>query len=184
MWDRRAWVADIGWIVRHLGDTRSRLLAEVAGLSEDAFALRPSPKEWSAAHVLEHLAILEERLVQHFRKMAAGTAPATVSLLDRARCLPPRLVVSRRIRIRAPRVVAPGIPGSKQALLERLASSRAELLAFIEETRGRDLSSLRSVHRLLGGLDLYGWWELIGYHEERHRRQIVELRRKLGLPGR
>jgi hypothetical protein len=175
-------MADIGWISRHLDDTRRRLIAEVADLNETDLARQPAPEEWSAAQVLEHLAVMEGRLVPHFRGMLAGMVPGAVSLFDRLRCLPPRLVVWRGIRVRAPRVVAPGIPAAKQALLDRLASSRADLLAFVEETRGRDLSSLRLVHPLLGGLDLYGWWELIGHHEERHRRQIALIRRKLRLP--
>lgn len=174
-------MADRSRIVTHLSDTRGRLLAEVADLGEDDLGRAPASGAWSVAQVLEHLAVMEGRLVPHFRRMAAGTASGTVSLLDRVRCLPPRLAAWRGIRVRAPRVVAPGTPGPKQALLERLASSRRDLLAFIEETRGRDLSPLRLVHPALGGLNLYGWWEVIGYHEERHRRQIEEIRQALGL---
>lgn len=173
-------MADLDRTLTLLDDTRSRLLAEVAPMPGDDFARRPAPDAWSAGHVLDHLAVLEGRLVPHFRAMVAGTKPSTVSLFDRLRCLPPRVVLWRGIRIRNPKIVAPAEqPPSREELLTRLAGSRADLKAFIAENRDRDLTRYRLVHKALGGIHLYAWFEMIACHEERHRQQIVEIRAAL-----
>jgi hypothetical protein len=173
-------VADLDRTLKLLEDTRSRLLAEVEPMALDDFGRRPAPEAWSAAHVLDHLAVLEGRLVPHFRAMVAGTKPSTVSLFDRLRCLPPRIVLWRGIRIRNPKIVAPAEqPPGREELVARLRTSRADLVSFIEENRDRDLTRYRLVHKALGGIHLYAWFEMIACHEERHRQQIAEIRESL-----
>ncbi|MFB3144674.1 MAG: DinB family protein [Candidatus Methylomirabilales bacterium] len=172
-------MGNIDQILRHLDETRSRLLDEVADLDADQFRRQPSPTEWSAAQVLDHLALVESQLSRHFRAMVEGKVPTTVRMVDRLRRLPPRLAAYRLIKAQNPRSVTPGDVQPKEQLLARLAQSRVDLKALIAETRERELSKLRFAHLALGGFNLYEWFAFIGYHEERHRKQIVEIKSKI-----
>ena len=172
-------MSNIDHILRHLDETRSHLLDEVADLAPDQFGRQPSPMAWSAAHVLDHLALVESQLNHHFRAMVEGKVPTTVGMVDRLRRLPPRLAAWRIIKVKNPGAVSPGEVQPKEQLLARLAQSRVDLKALIADTRDRDLSKLRFAHFALGGFNLYEWFAFIGYHEERHRKQIVEIKTKI-----
>ncbi len=170
---------DLEGILAHLDGTRGRLLASVTDLSPEAFARRPAANQWSAAEVLDHLAILEASLVPLFRDLVEGRRRPRIRLFDRLRRLPPSLTVYRFLKGRAPKRVEPGAVQPRDSLLARLTDSRAALRALIEDSRDRDLSGLAWVHFVFGALSLDDWFYFIGYHEERHRRQILEIRRTL-----
>jgi hypothetical protein len=167
-------------ILAHLDDTRGRLLASITDLSPEAFARRPAANAWSTAEVLDHLAILEASLVPLFRDLIEGRRKPKIGLFDRLRRLPPSLTVHRFVKGRAPKRVEPGAIQSRETLLGRLADSRSALRSLIEDSRSRDLSGLAWVHFIFGALRLDDWFYFIGYHEERHRRQIAEIRNSLG----
>jgi GNAT superfamily N-acetyltransferase len=166
-------------LVGHLASMRSALLAEVERVAVPDFARRPAEGRWCVAEVLEHLANVEERVASLLSDVIAGRRTLRVSLFDRLRRLPPRLVASRRYRVRAPRIVEPRATPTREVALARLAASRTALLALLEEHRGHDVGRFLVTHAALGAQDLHGWAELIGFHEERHRRQITEIRSAL-----
>lgn len=173
-------MADVDRLLALLARTRSALIAEARTFGAEGFGRSPAPGRWSAAHVLDHLAVMEGRLAPHFCAMVEGTRPGTVGPWDRVRCLPPSLALWRGIRVPNPKIVDPAKqPGGCAELIAKLTSSRRQLVTLIEATRGRDLGHLRLVHGFLGGLNLYGWWELIAHHEERHRQQLIEIREAL-----
>lgn len=171
---------DVEGLFRHLDSTRSRLVLEVMPLEADAFARPPGPSAWSTAQILDHLFLVESKLVGQFRATVEGRAPGAVRFFDRLRKLPPRLVAFRLLKAKHPEIVTPGEVRPKAELLAHLARSREDLKAFVVETRDRDLSTLRFVHFAFGALNLYEWFWFIGYHEERHRRQIADLKRQVG----
>lgn len=166
-------------LARHLEETRARLLAEVERVPEGAYARPPAAGRWCVAEVLDHLASVEERVGPLMRDVIEGRRQVRVGLFDRLRRLPPRLVARRLFRIEAPKVVRPrGSPGRTE-VLGRLAASRTALLALIEDCADRDVSAFQAPHVVLGAMDLHGWAEMIGHHEDRHRRQIAEIRESL-----
>jgi len=66
--------------------------------------------------------------------------------------------------------------------VERAILSRADkllhaerTLAFIEETRDRDLSKYSMPHPFLGTLNAYEWLQFIASHEIRHTKQMREI---------
>jgi hypothetical protein len=166
-------------LLAHLRATRERLLSEVAAVSDADFVRRPVDERWCVAEVVEHLANVEARVTPLLRDLVEGRRVVKVSWLDRLRRLPPRLGELRLFKIRATRLVAPQRVPGRGEVLERLTASRAALLGLLEDCRGRDVSRLRLPHRVLGAQDVHGWAQFIGHHEERHRKQIVEIREDL-----
>jgi hypothetical protein len=56
-----------------------------------------------------------------------------------------------------------------------LRDVRERTLAFLEETKGRDLSKYRWPHAFLGALNVYEWFQFIASHEVRHEKQLREI---------
>ena len=63
----------------------------------------------------------------------------------------------------------------KQRSFEGLDCRARSYVAFIESTRGTDVSLYRFQHPFLGSLNMYDWFRMIGHHELRHAKQIREL---------
>jgi hypothetical protein len=63
----------------------------------------------------------------------------------------------------------------KEEMLSDLREVREGTLAFIGETRGRDLSRCSMTHPFLGTLTAYEWFQFIASHEIRHTKQMAEI---------
>jgi hypothetical protein len=58
---------------------------------------------------------------------------------------------------------------------------RADTLALLDQVRGRDLGGLCLKHPVFGGMLCMDMMEWVGWHEERHRRQLVRAGQALGV---
>ena len=86
------------------------------------------------------------------------------------------VVESRLIRRKAPSPPPDTqLLPEKEEMLAELRGVRERTLAFIEETRGRDLRPYRYKHSFLGSLNLYEWFQFIASHEVRHTKQMREI---------
>jgi len=86
------------------------------------------------------------------------------------------MIVERRvIRRQAPAALEPQVVGGKEEMLAELRGVRERTLAFIEETRGRNLSRYNMPHSFLGNLNAYDWLQFIASHEIRHTKQMREI---------
>jgi DinB family protein len=63
----------------------------------------------------------------------------------------------------------------KEEMLAHLQEVRRRTLAFMEETRGKDLCLYSMTHPFLGTLNAYEWFQLIASHEVRHTKQMKEI---------
>jgi hypothetical protein len=160
-------------------DRRARLLAEVDGLLEPQFSAVPGEGEWSTAHVLEHLWIVESYTTKTLQGVIDGRIPGERRLLYRIWSIPPQIVARPVFKVRTIRRVTPAAAPEREDVLERLAQSREQLEALVESSRDRDLSKLRLRHPFLGGLNAYQFIEFLGHHENRHTIQIHQIKRRL-----
>ncbi len=85
------------------------------------------------------------------------------------------IVEARVIRRKAPSALEPQVISEKEEMLAELRGVRERTLAFIEETRGRDLSKYNMPHPFLGTLNAYDWLQFIASHEIRHTKQMREI---------
>jgi len=90
--------------------------------------------------------------------------------------VPMMFVEARVIRRKAPVTLEPKVvPEKEEMLAAELREVRERTLAFIEKTRGGDLSKYRMAHPFLGSLNAYQWLQFLATHEKRHRKQMRDI---------
>ncbi|MGB2626726.1 MAG: DinB family protein [Candidatus Acidiferrum sp.] len=134
---------------------------------------RPSADEWSAAELVAHLVMVERAVVGGADRISQKT-PKPVPFYKRFH-IPIWVVESRLIRRKTPIPLDQGLIGAKEEMLAELRAARERTLAFMEETKNRDLSRYRWKHAFLGMLNIYEWFEMLAAHEIRHTKQMKEI---------
>lgn len=172
-------------IIVEIEGTRRELNDTVADLAQVQLDFRSSPQSWSIGEVLHHLHLVENSVVnlvmmssERAREKNLGpdlTNGSVVGGLDHF-----QIEVPRR-KVQAPASVVPQSGLAKNELLNALAGSRAKLLEAITAVAPYDLHQLRYTHPLLGKLDLYLWILFVSKHEQRHTRQVIQIKSDLDL---
>jgi len=162
-------------ILETIDETRGRLYNRVEGLSPAQEKFRPTPDAWSIAEIVEHLAIMEERLSRLFVMMVKKADSAGAQAAGQGfRPFSLDHFVERSLKEKyvAPDSVRPSGNPSVEDSLARLRRSRAELHELRPKLEAIDLASMTYPHPAFGPLDLSQWLAFIGVHEDRHLRQI------------
>ena len=60
-------------------------------------------------------------------------------------------------------------------MLAELRDVRERTLAFMDETKERNLGVYRWRHPFLGSLSAYEWFEMVARHQLRHEKQMREI---------
>jgi DinB superfamily len=159
--------------------TRARLFRSVEGLSAAEQVFRPAPEKWSAAEVMEHLALVERRvarLIASLLEKAEAAGPARVSDEPFAPVSIAEFVEQTRAqKLEAPDSARPaGAP--LDASLSALRDSRSALRALRPRVERADCASARFPHPVWGPLNLYQWLLFLGAHDARHLAQIEALK--------
>ena len=89
--------------------------------------------------------------------------------------LPLALIEARIIRRKTPVPLDPELVREKETMLAELREVRERTLAFMDETKTRDLSVYCWPHPFLGTLNTYAWFQMIAAHELRHEKQMREI---------
>ena len=145
----------------------------------------PAPGGWSAAGVIEHLAILEQRIATLLAgKIAAARADGLPPETSSDPVLPTinvAAVLDRSRRVETPSIGAPtGL--SAEAAWAALERSRLSLREALHAGDGFALGTITHPHPLFGPLSAYQWFAFMGAHEARHAAQIRETQAGLLTP--
>ena len=143
----------------------------------DKWNCKPKREEWSAGELVAHL-IMVERAVVGGADRISQKVPRHIPYYKRAH-LPIWLVKRRIIRRRSPIPLDNSLIGSKEEMLAELRAARERTLAFLDETKERDLSVYRWPHVFLGMLSVYEWFDMIAAHQLRHTKQVREIAKDL-----
>jgi uncharacterized damage-inducible protein DinB len=138
-----------------LDGCRGEVYAAIEEMPEARLEQVPAAGGWSAAQVLEHLALAESKTSQY---LAARLAKAIAAGLAREQ---------------APEVVVPAAGVTAAAALADLRASHAEVHALLRSADGWALASVLTRHALFGPMQMYQSLLFIGYHDRRHLPQIV-----------
>jgi len=163
-------------VLARLDSTHRQLLETVEPLDDALLARRPAEDSWSVAEIINHLRLVEERVILELEK-ALEQPPAELGLLRRL--VPTRIVAWRLIRVKAPGAVVPASSSDKTTSLENFNAAR-ESLKRLCQTHGK--ARLRKTvfkHPFLGRLTGVATVSFVAYHEQRHYKQICEVLKTL-----
>jgi uncharacterized damage-inducible protein DinB len=160
-------------ILGKLGKTQTGLLRAADAVPTGEWKTRPGEGRWSAAELVAHLMMVERAVIEKADRVSQKS-PKKIALLKKIH-LPMALVAVRVVRRKAPVPVNPEMLRDKEIMLAELRTVRERSLAFLEETRGRDLGQYYWAHPALGTLNIYEWLKFIAAHEVRHTKQMREI---------
>lgn len=148
----------------------------IAPLEPKIFSLRPSRDEWSVAEIVQHLCLVEERVIKDLEG-AIARPPQRIRFLRRF--VPTAIVSSRLIRVKAPKAVNPRVAPAKEVAIENYNNARSTLKQLCAVHGNDRFRNLTFKHPFLGDIDGVATISFVGYHERRHYKQIREVLRKL-----
>ena len=170
-------------LLKHLGESRERLLRMARGLSCEQWHYRAAPGRWTVAECVEHIATVEGRILGAIQrslqaepddsKLSGWKGKEQEMLAD---------VAGRVTRFPAPEVVLPTGRWPEERLLEEFEGARERTREFAASTEA-DLRRHFFKHPVFGELDLYQWMMLLAAHCDRHREQSEEVMGSPGFPG-
>ena len=143
-------VADI---YKAIDEPRERIYKRVESLNEEQANARPDANAWSATEIVEHLTIMEERLVRMMKVMLTKAEGASAKS-DRATVeikpfsLDELVVRSRNEKYTAPEAVRPSGTVRLADLLARLRQSRVELRSLRRASKRQTSPQLLTRTRL------------------------------------
>jgi uncharacterized damage-inducible protein DinB len=162
--------------LKRLDGVHQRLMNTVAPLDTGIFTRRPSESEWSVAEIVQHLCLVEERVIKDLNR-AIAAEPARVSFLKRF--VPPSIVALRLVRVKAPKAVSPIEVPEKEAAIENYNRARQALKDLCSAHSRERFKQLVFNHPFLGKIDGNATVAFVGYHEQRHLKQIHEVLKKV-----
>lgn len=160
--------------IAYLAETRESLLRATRGLLRGQLSFKPIPDRWSAAECLEHIVVVERRVLERVAEaLRQPVDPAKRSAYEGRDDALVAQVTNRSERAKAPEMVIPTGRWPHERLLPEFELARKSSAEFAA-TNNDDLRRHLAGHPRFGELDCYQWLLLIGSHGERHRQQIEE----------
>jgi len=166
-------VPSLATIIENLARAQSELLRAADAVPADQWKAKPAEGRWSVGELIGHLSAIERAILIRADKILQNP-PKSVPFYKRFH-VPMIIVEARVIRRKAPAAREPQIVREKEEMLAELRGVRERTLAFIEETKVRDLSKYNMPHPFLGNLNAYDWLQFIASHEIRHMKQMREI---------
>jgi len=170
-------VKSVDKTIEKLARSQKGFLFAADAVPVEQWETRPHKERWSAGELAGHLMATERRILSGLDRLLQKP-PAPQPFWKRFH-IPIALVEARLVRLKAPVAVDGKISGEKDEMLAELRGVRERTLAFIDETKGRDLSQNCMPHPFLGTLTAYEWFEFIAAHEIRHTKQMAEISKAL-----
>ena len=171
------------YAIDSLNVTKEALHQSLTELSAEQLAYKPAPDRWSIAECVEHVALVEKRILDAIQ--ASMNAPADPGKRAEIRVSDVdviKAVRSRTTRLSAPDPVVPtGRFGDTATALAAFDALRTAAIGYVETVSG-DLRTHYFSHFVLGRLDAYQAVLLLSAHCERHRKQIEAVKTNPDYP--
>jgi hypothetical protein len=160
-------------IFENLDRAQKSFLRAADAVPADQWLAPTGEQRWSAGQLVGHLITIERAILRNLNKVLLKP-PRALPFYKRLH-LPMALVELRLIRRKTPLQTDSRLLREKEAMLAELREVRERTLAFIDETRSRDLGPFTMPHAFLGVLNIYEWLQMIASHENRHTKQMREI---------
>jgi hypothetical protein len=168
-------------VLQHLDRGRDVLLEATVGLSEAQANFKPSQDSWSVAQIVEHLAMVEDRVIGRVLQLLEVSPAVQEGKVEDSDAVLIAKVMDRSKKYRAPDVVQPaGEPLADS--FERLTVSRSKL-ADLLKSAPPDFRERSMPHPVFGPLDAHQWLVALAGHCGRHTLQICETKSAANFPS-
>lgn len=171
------------YLIDYFNRTMDNLKNDVSGLSTEQLQYKPAEDRWSVAQCLEHIVATEKMMLEMAKTtMEEPAQPDRRSEVSSTDADIITGITDRSHKFNAPEALQPkGAYNSAEAALNDLETTRAAVLAFIEQA---DIEDLRNhISESPGGVaDGYQGLLYIAGHCARHTLQIEEVMADPGFP--
>lgn len=170
--------------------TRNRVLEVTKGLTDAQWKFKPAPDRWSTAQNLEHMVLVQERVLGPVREqLSQAPPPPARSDTRKIDAIILAKIPDRSVKAKAPEFLEPSGEWSVGATLERLNRNYERLSDFVDSTPDLREHVLESppLKIVTNGefttMDAYQWALTVAAHDERHVRQIEEVKADSRYPS-
>jgi hypothetical protein len=168
----------IAEIMDHLDDQRTLLRRAFDEGPVESREREPAPGRWSVAGIIEHLAIVEERVAGALAARIASARADGVAVETSTDPVLPSFdlarIVNRTKRFNAPDAIHPtGL--TALAAWDALERAGGRIRAVLRAGDGLALDTVTHEHPAFGPISIYEWFAVVGSHEARHAGQILEI---------
>ena len=175
---------------RYFAQTRSRISKATEGLSDAQLRFKPAVERWSIEEILEHMAMVHQRILGRvLEQLPQGAAPEAERDTQLIDALVLEKIPDRSIKATAPDFIQPTGKIAFTESLERIFKNYERLTNFLESDPSLRDHILDSppLHVVSSGayttMDGYQWVLAAAAHDERHVRQILELKSNPNYPA-
>lgn len=161
---------------------RERLLSVLGSITPEESITVPDGENWSASHLLEHVATVNNGMAGICKKLIEKAKEAG-AVSDGTLAISPdffqRVGAPGTEKLEAPERVRPGggVPISES--LERMAAADTAFEEMRSDFETVGLAEPTFPHPYFGGLTAVEWFVLMGLHENRHRGQLENILAKI-----
>jgi len=175
---------------KFLEQTRNAVLGATRGLSEPQWRFKPAPDRWSIAENLDHIVIVQERVLGPvLDQLADAPAPPADRECETVDAIVINQFSNRLAKFQAPEFVRPADEINPHELLNRLSANYARLAECLESRPGlrRHIVPAAPLKAVSKGayevMDGYQWILAGAGHSARHTSQIHEVRGNPSFPA-
>ena len=150
----------------------------VASLTDEQAAHLPEGEKWTIAHIVEHIAIVQDGMTKISAKLlneaqsAGKTSDGTVKLSEN---FMQKAAEAKALKLEAPERVHPSGNQTIAESLRKMDENRQKLEELRPLFESVECSDAKFPHPFMGDLTAHEWLTLIGGHEARHLRQIQNI---------
>ena len=174
-----------------LKQTLNAVIGVTKGLSEAQWTFKPSPDQWSIAENLDHIVIVQERVLGPILdQLASAPAPPADRDQEAVDAIVMNHFPTRLSKFPAPEFVQPAGQIVPTELVQRLQWNYARMMDRLESTPGLrqhagEAAPLKAVSKgVYNVMDGYQWILTAAAHTERHAKQMLEVIAEPNFPER
>lgn len=149
----------------------------VNSLTAEQLAALPAGETWTAAEIVEHIAIVQNGMAKISAKLLTQAQAAGKSADGAARLsenFTTKAAEARNVKLEAPDRVRPSGSQSIEESLKKMDETQRELENLRPLFESVECSDFKFPHPFMGDLTAHEWLALVGGHEARHLRQISQ----------
>jgi hypothetical protein len=174
--------AEIDQAREYLEHTRKHVIGATKGLTEAQWKFKPSADAWSIEEIVEHMVMVQERVLGPILQKLAESPIATNNDSQEVDAIVMYQIADRMTKRKGPDFIMPTGRVQYAESMDRLLSNYQRLNEVLETATGlrRHIIEAAPLKAITQGkyqvMDGYEWVLTAGAHTDRHTRQILEVK--------